>query len=565
MDDHLEAIFVEAARTGSGNLHDVGRGGVDGRSGVERLSSTVDCIGEGNLIFVPLEDEVIIVVIIEVSSQGNIATFADVSLSRGNIYVRFSFNPEFERFAHGTATIASGNLNLNEVRTIIRVVVLAEVSAVTITELHVVAELAVNIPSVGERSDVDRRGINIGECEDRVGLADIRITSNLDSRVHINIESVGAGLQGGTARRNLMSNCGIYIVGIVIINSQLVEVVGEGTSGDVRDELAISVPSVVVRELNRINTTMSMSSDGRLATVAHLVEAQGNAVNNRNLVDVDHDAVIVDAFRTHLVNLYVVGRGGIRRYGHDALHITIQRVGKAISVPSVHKIGEVVVVDVSRQNRATTLADVEFASGDFNSRHRVDNQSVNVAGADATEVVSHDNGEVVAVVSRFEESIELRHGNTISDGVVVELPSEVQVSSRIIIRYVSIQMYRVELTDERVAGDDHVRIRVHSQDVRSSAVGSTTRDILIDNCGVYIFGNVIVNGERADREGSASFTNNEFTISVPSVDVRNVSRIHTTVSVSGNGHLTTVADFVIAQDDAVDNRSLVHLDGDGVV
>ena len=175
--------------------------------------------------------------------------------------------------------------------------------------------------------------------------------------------------------------------------------------------------------------------------------------------------------------------------------------------------------------------------------------------------VRNSDGEVIAVVTRLNQSIELSHTKTISNGIVVEHPGEVQVSGRIFVGNISNEVDGVVLADQRIAGDNHLRVRVHSQDAVSILTfGSTARDILSNSSRIYIVGDIAVNRQRAFGEDRVSNTFDDFVISVPSEDVRSIRNINTTVSMSGNGHLTTVANLIDREFDSIDNRNRIHRD-----
>ena len=180
--------------------------------------------------------------------------------------------------------------------------------------------------------------------------------------------------------------------------------------------------------------------------------------------------------------------------------------------------------------------------------------------------VSNHNGEVVSVVSRIKRQ---REGRVITvsirDGVIVKLPSVGQLCTIVVVGNISSEDNRAVFANERVAADDNVRVRVDRQSVSVSADRFATSRCLTNCSREDVVGDVTINSQVADSEGRIGVTFHQLIVAVPSVEVRVFSNINTTVSMSSNRNLTTVANVIDRENDSVDNWNLVHIDLDGIV
>ena len=361
-----------------------------------------------------------------------------------------------------------------------------------------------------------------------------------------------------------MNRSGEDVVGDVTVNRQVAD--RERGVGVTFHQFVVAVPSEDVRELSGVNTTMSVSRNRHLTTVANVIDRQFDCVDDRNRID--HHCVEAEGFASgvRLEHTHPEYGGLMDCRGQSSLCSTPDLVsGKRItSIPSVGQIAIVVVTEVSGQRHHTVCADRVFRGSDFNNNRVIYIYIVRGAFNAATMRVVNHNGVNVRVILR---TLSVNDRVVTIDGsrqrIVVEQPSVGQLSTHIVIGDISIQFDDRIFADDRVASDNHRRVRVNRQGVRSiGSDGQTAGRNLRHLCTVNIGRDVAVNRQRAFREDGVGNTFDQFVVTIPSEDVL-IAR-HTASSMSHNRHLTTVAYAGVADDNRVNNRIINHFNVEGV-
>ena len=115
------------------NSYIVTSGCINVISSISSFCSTCDFVRTGNAFSVPLISQVIHVIVIQISGQSYITTFANVGFSSGNGNYRSFEYINFERFAQGSTSVASGNFNCDSIRIRSCIEMFAEEAVVAIT------------------------------------------------------------------------------------------------------------------------------------------------------------------------------------------------------------------------------------------------------------------------------------------------------------------------------------------------------------------------------------------------------------------------------------------------
>ena len=113
---------------------------------------------------IPLIGNVVSIVVIQVSSEGNLAVRTDLSLGSGDIHNRLLIDPNEELLRHRSTTgrnVISFNINLESVRLNASVEVLLIELVVAKVVSHIVSDLTRLIPSVVQITNIGTDGVNI--------------------------------------------------------------------------------------------------------------------------------------------------------------------------------------------------------------------------------------------------------------------------------------------------------------------------------------------------------------------------------------------------------------------
>ena len=355
---------------------------------------------------VPLIDNVLSIIIIQVSGQSDLTIGADLSFRCSDVHNRLRIDIDQILGRHGSTT--GGNvITLNIDRESVRLGACIEVFSIEAVVAkvvgHVVSDLTRLVPSVVERTHIHTGGIDIGNQEDRVSLTDVLVTRDHNNRIRVNRHNAGRSGSnrdvGGATSLRAGHNSRIDVLLRVIVNSSRSVIDGSGHS--TRDQDTVSVPSI---DLTSLVAILRSSRNRQLTTVADVVLGSGDRSDNRNLVHSNRDMVrgsvtqrgeLVDSHmiivRTKYRNNRVAQLGGTSDSGFTIIPLE----GKLVSVPVIQRGG---------QRDLTTLADVGLRSRDVHNRSSVDiNQSLARSGASI--LIDNLHGEAVRIVSvRFRQS-----------------------------------------------------------------------------------------------------------------------------------------------------------------
>ena len=399
----------------------------------------------------------------------------------------------------------------------------------------------------------------IGHQSDSVIFADERVTFDHHIRVRVDRQRIGVCTYGFATGSRLMNRSGEDVLRDVAVNREVAH--SEGGIGVAFHQLVVAIPSEDVREFSRINTAVSVSRNRYLTTVADVIDRQTDRVDGRNRTDNHCVGTVGFASRRSLEHAHPEYGGLMDTRGQSGLRGTPNLVGsgRITLVPSVGQIAVVVVTEVGGQCHHTVRADCIFCGGNFNNDRVVYIYIVRSAFHAATVRVVHNNRIDVRVILRTTfvndgvTSVHCAIGVGISDGVIVEQPSVGQFGTHVIIGDVGIQFDDCIFANDRVAGDNHCRVRIDRQRViREGSDRLATGGSLLDRSAINILGDITVNRQRAFREDGVGNTLNHFVITEPSEDIFIAG--NTAGSVSHHRDLTTVADAGIADDNRVNHR-----------
>ena len=255
----------------------------------------------------------------------------------------------------------------------------------------------------------------------------------------------------------------------------------------------------------------------------------------------------------------VVMRTGIRnnRIGQRGS----ARDDHVIVVPMEFHIGLIPVVEVSGEGDFATNANLSLGSSDVDHRNSV-NKDRGFGSSLATIFVHQDNAEVVRIIS-------VRSGQ--SDGILMSTSSEHAVESGIVLipsEGVRSRRSRINIgnhhdivvmvtTNDRVSFDSKCRVRSNRHRICEINSGFTTSSRLLDRNLIHIDRRIIANSVRSLSEDGINSVRNDFTISVPSV---NLTTSDTTSNVSVEGHRATVAQRLGSRKVIVNGKSRISVD-----
>ena len=244
------------------------------------------------------------------------------------------------------------------------------------------------------------------------------------------------------------------------------------------------------------------------------------------------------------------------------------RVGKrsstsdkgVIVIPMEFHIRGVPVVEVSGEGNFATNANLVLSDFDVDNRNSV-NIDRSFSSSLATIIVNQDNTEVVRIISvRSGQSnsvlMSASSEGAVESGIVL-IPSEGVRSRRSRINIGNHHDVVVSVTaNDRVSFDSKRRVRGDRDGVSEVNSRFATSSGLLDRNLIHIDRRIIANSVRSLSEDRVNSVRNNFTISVPSV---NLTTSDTTSNVSVEGHRATVAQRLGSRKVIVDSKSRISV------
>ena len=370
--------------------------------------------------------------------------------------LRIHINEVFSRSCAATVfNSVTGNFNSESVRLGTSVQVFSIESVVTEVVTHIVSDLTGFIPSVVERTCSHTSGINIGNQEDRVGLANVLITRNDRSRVRINSHHSRGNRCRDTTSSRTSHICRVNIILNVVVNST--RSIIDGSSGSTFHQDTVSEPS----EDFTINNVCKSCGNRDLTTVTNISVGNFNSSDNRNRIHNNLDGIGgTDTTRSKLVNGQrivvsafsrnnrVVQHGSTR----DFLTIVTPLEGEHVSIP---------IIQSSRESDLTTNADVILSSSDIHDRSII-NRNLSLCNRLTTIIIDKHHAEAIRIISvRLGKSE--RVGRSCGNSVVILEPevgnlgnrSREDISGKNNITFLS-------NTNDRISNQSDSRVRVDS-------------------------------------------------------------------------------------------------------
>ena len=350
-------------------------------------------------------------------------------------------------------------------------------------------------------------------------MADERVTTDDNIRIRIDCQSVSVSADRLTTSRRLANCSREDVVGNITINCQVAY--REGRISIAFHQFIVTVPSEDVRE--SFNTFAGVSGNGNLTTFANLIDREFDGIDNR--IRMREDGVKTVGFTSRVGLEYadeedrrIINRSSIRSL-RGAPNL-VSRISTVL-VPSVRQGIIVVVAEVSSQRHLTTFADVVFSGSDFNNDSVIYIYIIRSAFCTAAVRIVHNNRVNVSVILR---TADINDGvvcsSCFANCIVVEQPCVGQLSTHIIVSNISREHNHAILADNRVSSNNHCRVRINRQCIRSEGSDRlTARRNLRNICTINIGSNVSIRRKRAFCEGRVCNTLHQFSISEPSEDI----------------------------------------------
>ena len=243
-------------------------------------------------------------------------------------------------------------------------------------------------------------GVNIGNQEHRIGLADVLVTRDNHNRIRIHRHSSRGDRQRGATRLRTSQNSRVgVLLSIVIHNFRSVK---DGGGSSTFHQNTISVPSVILAF--NIYTISRSSSDSHLSTIANIRFGRNNRNDFRNRINIHINRILGSTLTTrgellHIKRVMmrtcgrsnrVSKRGGTRNSIHTISIHSIQ--------PTIDKLTSIPIIERSRQSGNTAFTKNCIGSRDIHNRSIIDiNQSL--ADCCTTIVIFQFNGKAVRIIS----------------------------------------------------------------------------------------------------------------------------------------------------------------------
>ena len=334
----------------------------------------------------------------------------------------------------------------------------------------------------------------------------------------------------------------------------------EDRVNSVRNNFTISVPSV---NLTTSDTTSNVSVEGHRTTVAQRLGSRQVIVNGKSRICIN----------IHSQNIALSIAERIELFSRETVVMNTEgrnnRVGKrsstsdkgVIVIPMEFHIRGVPVVEVSGEGDFATNANLVLSDFDVDNRNSV-NIDRSFSSSLATIIVNQDNAEVVRIISvRSGQSnsvlMSASSEGAVESGIVL-IPSEGVRSRRSRINIGNHHDIVVSVTaNDRVSFDSKRRVRGDRDGVSEVNSRFATSSGLLDRNLIHIDRRIIANSVRSLSEDRVNSVRNNFTISVPSV---NLTTGNTTSNVSVEGHRATVAQRLGSRKVIVDSKSRISVD-----
>ena len=224
-------------------------------------------------------------------------------------------------------------------------------------------------------------------------------------------------------------------------------------------------------------------------------------------------------------------------------------------------IRSVPVIEVSGEGDFATNTNLSLSSRDIDHRNRID-INCSFGSSLATIFVHQDNAEVVRIIS-------VRSGQ--SDGILVFASSEGAVKGGIVLipsEGVRSRRSRIDIgnhhdivvsvtANDRISFDSKRRVRSNRDRVSEVNSRFATSSSLLDRNFIHVDRRIIADSVRSLSEDRVNSVRNNFTISVPSV---NLTTSNTTSNVSVEGHRATVAQRLGSRKVIVDSKRRISVD-----
>ena len=284
-------------------------------------------------------------------------------------------------------------------------------------------------------------------------------------RVRVDRQSVSVSADRFATGRCLANRSGEDILRDVIVNRQVAD--REGGIGVAFHQLIVAIPSEDVRE--SFNTFAGVSGNGNLTTVTNLIDREFDGIDNRIRTDKHCVEAICFACRRSLEHTHPEYSRFVNSRSQSGLCSTPNLVSSSCValVPSVGKITIVVVTKISGQRNHTIRADCVFRRSDFNNNRIVDIYIIRSAFNAATIRVVNNNCIDVCIILRTSD---INNGvvcsSSFTNCIVVEQPSVGQVCTHIVVSNISGKHNHAVFADDRIASDNHCRVRVNRQSIR---------------------------------------------------------------------------------------------------
>ena len=508
-------------------------------------------------VVIPVEFHVRSVPVVEVSSQGDFTTNANLSLSSRDIDHRNSINID-RSFIRSLATIFVHQDNAEVIRIIS--VRSGQRDGVVVSTRHARGQQSVIfIPVEAVSSGGFRLDVGNHDNITSVVTTNDRISLDCDSRVRNNSHSVSEGNDRLTAVSRLLDRHFIDIHRRVVADS--VRSLGEGSTNSVRNDFAVSVPC---EDLTTGDTTVHGSFEGHGTTIAQSL-AGGQVIGDgdgRISMDV-HSHSIADSAA---MRVELLGGEGV----NVSTRIRNNRVGQGgstrnqdiIVIPVIFHVRSVPVVEVSGQGDLATNANLILSRSDIDHRKSV-NVDYSFIRSLATIFVHQGNAEVIRVVSVFSgenNGVIVSASSTVQNNIVFE-PVEGVSSGGLRIDMSNHHDITIVVTaDNRIGFDLDRRIRVDDNGIGNSDDGFATSRGLSDRDLIDISGRVIADSVRGLGELRTNSIRNDLAISVPCEDF---AARDTTSDSCREGHGTTVAEGLAIRQIVGEGHNRIRIDMDG--